>query len=127
MQSNPSHPQVESNTVSESRARLMEELNKSEEDRWRERAENAARARKQRSGVCALISFKVAQGIGLQGIRIFLQVWSSTVCLIQPPSQWGHCFYQRIHVCWPLCIRDQLAWFQLCASAEPALTRLEWW
>ena len=51
VQSNSTQPQVESNTVADSRARLMEELNKSEEDRWRERAENAARARKQRSGV----------------------------------------------------------------------------
>ena len=69
MQSNPSHPQVESNTVSESRARLMEELNKSDEDRWRERAENAARARKQRSGVRALMS-TMAQGTSFQDIRI---------------------------------------------------------
>ena len=44
-------PQVESDSLSESKQRLRDELSKDAETRWKERAENAARARAARGQV----------------------------------------------------------------------------
>ena len=62
-ESSAQQPQVESDSVSESKRALREELSKDAETRWKERAENAARARAARGQACSPACTRVTCGV----------------------------------------------------------------